>query len=404
VFHNIEMPLMVVLVRMEMTGVRIDRDHFKRLAADLDSRLATVAAEIYEIAGKSFNINSPKQIAEILFTEQGLTPIRAGKTGYSTDVNVLEQLSRQGHLLPRRILDYRMLEKLKSTYVEKLPEVVNPRTGRIHTSYNQAVAATGRLSSSEPNLQNIPVRSREGRQIRRGFVPFEDGHVLLAADYSQIELRVLAHFTLDENLVEAFQQGRDIHRQTAALMFGCAPDDVTREMRSQAKVVNFGIIYGMSAHRLAGQLEISRGQARQFIDDYFAAYPGVRTWTEAVVAKARDDGFVTTLSGRRRKIAAINSRNRNLRAAAERMAINTPIQGTAADLIKIAMVAVERCLRTSELRAEMVMQVHDELIFDLPESELEPVREIVRAEMIGAMSLAVPLQVDLKVGANWEEC
>jgi DNA polymerase-1 len=404
VFARIELPLMTLLNRMEMTGVRIDRAHFAAVSAELGGRLETIAREIYELAGKSFNISSPKQVAKILFEEQGLTPTRAGKTGYSTDVGVLEQLSRQGHALPRKILDYRQLEKLKSTYVDTLPQMVNPRTGRIHTSYNQAVAATGRLSSSEPNLQNIPIRTPEGRLIRRGFIPLEDGHVLLAADYSQIELRVLAHVTRDPSLVEAFRAGRDVHRQTASLVFGCKLEDVTAQMRDQAKVVNFGIIYGMSAHGLAEQLEISRTQARQFIDDYFAAYPRVKEWTNEIVASARETGFVTTLSGRRRWIANIASRNQNLRSAAERVAINSPIQGTAADLIKIAMIAVDKRLAAMGVRAQMIMQVHDELIFDLPPSEVEAVTRVVSEEMENAMTLAVPLRVDVKVGRNWEEC
>jgi len=404
VFNRIEIPLMTVLNNMEMTGVRIDRAHFAALSAELDARLKTLAREICEIAGKSFNISSPKQVAQILFHDLGLKPTRQGKTGYSTDVSVLEQLSREGNVLPRKILDYRALEKLKTTYADTLPEMVNPRTGRIHTSYNQAVAATGRLSSSEPNLQNIPVRTPEGRLIRQGFLALEEGHVLLAADYSQIELRVLAHFTRDPALVEAFRGGHDIHRLTASRIFGCPPNEVSDEVRAQAKVVNFGIIYGMSAHGLAEQLEISRTQARQFIDDYFAAYPGVRRWTEEIVASAREKGYVTTLSGRRRNIANIASRNSNLRLAAERVATNTPIQGTAADLIKIAMIAVDRRLRKMASRAQMIMQVHDELIFDLPESEVESLRKVVCEEMENALPLEVPLRVDVKIGHNWAEC
>jgi DNA polymerase-1 len=404
VFERIEMPLMAILNSMEMTGVRIDRRQFVALSAELDSRLKALTREIYEIAGKTFNISSPKQVAQVLFQDLGLTPTRQGKTGYSTDVSVLEQLSREGNVLPRKILDFRALEKLKTTYADTLPQMVNPQTGRIHTSYNQAIAATGRLSSSEPNLQNIPIRTPEGRQIRRGFIAFEDGHVLLAADYSQIELRVLAHFTHDPSLVEAFRAGQDIHRLTASRVFGCPPEGVSDEMRAQAKVVNFGIIYGMSAHGLAQQLEISRTQAGKFIEDYFAAYPGVRRWTEEIVAVAREHGFVTTLSGRRRAIANIASRNNNLRLAAERVAINSPIQGTAADLIKMAMIAVDRRLRAMGVRAQMIMQVHDELIFDLPESEVESVRQVVCEEMGNAMTLEVPLRVDVKVGHNWEEC
>ncbi|MCX8037278.1 MAG: DNA polymerase I [Candidatus Sumerlaeia bacterium] len=402
-FEQIELPLMAVLHRMEMTGVRIDREHFAELAQNFDSRLAALAREIYDLAGKTFNISSPKQVAKILFEEMGLQPARQLKTGPSTDMAVLEQLARQGHALPRKILDYRMLEKLKGTYVETLPQMVNPQTGRIHTSYNQAVAATGRLSSSDPNLQNIPVRTPEGRLIRRGFIPLEDGHLLLAADYSQIELRILAHFTGDPSLVEAFRRGRDIHRQTAARIFNVFPDDVTDSMRSQAKVVNFGIIYGMSAHGLAQQLEISRTQAARFIEDYFRAHPRVKEWTQEIVNTAREQGYVTTLSGRRRQIANITSRNQTLRLAAERAAINTPIQGTAADMIKLAMIAVDRRLADMKCRARMIMQVHDELIFDLPPGEVEVVRRAVVEEMENALPLSVPLRVDVNVGKNWEE-
>ncbi|MBM3333890.1 DNA polymerase I, partial [Candidatus Sumerlaeota bacterium] len=403
-FEQIELPLVSLLNRMEMTGVRIDVGRFVAVSAQLSQRLGSVAQEIYAIAGRAFNISSPKQVGEVLFRDMGLRPTRVGKTGYSTDISVLEQLGRQGHVLPKKILEYRALEKIKSTYADALPKMVNRRTGRIHTSYNQTIAATGRLSSSEPNLQNIPVRTAEGRAIRRGFIPLEDGHVLMAADYSQIELRVLAHFTGDPSLVEAFRTGLDIHRLTASRVFGCLPQDVTDEMRAQAKVVNFGIIYGMSAHGLAEQLEISRTQAAQFIDDYFRAYPGVKRWTEEIVSSARQNGYVTTLSGRRRAIANIASRHQGLRAAAERVAINTPIQGTAADMIKIAMIAVDRRLRQIGSHAEMIMQVHDELIFDLPEAEVESARRAVCEEMETAMSLAVPLRVDVKVGQNWEEC
>jgi DNA polymerase-1 len=402
-YENVEMPLLSVLHRMEMIGVRIDREHLLNVSRELASRLSALAREICELAGKSFNIGSPKQVAEVLFQDLGLKPTRQGKTGYSTDVVVLEELSRQGHELPKKILEYRMLDKLKSTYADSLPTMVNPETGRIHTSYNQAVAATGRLSSSDPNLQNIPIRTAEGRMIRSGFIPLVDGHVLLAADYSQIELRILAHFTHDRSLVETYKSGGDIHNLTASRIFGCPADEVGPEMRRVAKVINFGIIYGMSADRLARQLELTRTQARKFMDDYFAVYPGVKAWTAGIAAVAREKGFVTTLSGRRRAIADINSRNYNLRSAAERVAVNTPIQGTAADLMKIAMIAVERRLLKMAVRARMIMQVHDELVFDLPQSEIDPVRAAVTEEMEQAMPLAVPLRVDVKVGKNWEE-
>jgi len=401
--EEIEIPLLGILSRMEMAGVRIDREHLANVSREFNARLAGLAREIYDMAGTTFNIGSPRQVAQVLFERLGLKPRKQGKTGYSTDVVVLEQLSREGHPLPKKLLEYRMLDKLKTTYCDSLPTMVNPATGRIHTNYNQAVAATGRLSSSDPNLQNIPIRTPEGRLIRRGFLPLEDGHVLMAADYSQIELRVLAHFTRDASLVGAFQSGRDIHNLTASRIFGCPADEVGEEMRRVAKLINFGIIYGMSADRLARQLEISRTQARKFIDDYFAVYPGVRAWTHEIVSLAREQGFVTTLAGRRRAIADIQSRNHNLRQAAERVAVNTPIQGTAADLMKVAMIAVERRLRRMGGRAQMIMQVHDELIFDLPESEVQNVRTAVAEEMESAMALDVPLRVDVKIGRNWEE-
>lgn len=402
-FQEIEMPLLEVLNAMEMEGVCIDVPYFRHLSREMQHRLNELAQEVFQIAGHEFNINSPKQVAKVLFDELELPPIRKGKSGYSTDVRVLEELS-VSHPLPGLLLEYRAYEKLKSTYVDSLPDMVNPHTGRIHTSYNQFIAATGRLTSSEPNLQNIPVRTKQGREIRRGFVVSEPSRVLLSADYSQIELRILAHLSEDTALVEAFHRNEDIHRVTAAKIFGCAPNEVTSEMRDQAKIVNFGIIYGMSAHGVSQQLKIPRALAEAFIKEYFAAYQGVKGWIDSVLRFARDNGYVTTLLNRRRYLSNITSFNGVLRSNAERMAINMPVQGTSADMIKKAMIAIDRALRKDGLKTRMIMQVHDELIFDVPEDEAPLVSKIVEREMTGALALRVPVVVAISTGKNWAEC
>jgi DNA polymerase-1 len=402
-FQEIEIPLLEVLNAMEMEGVCIDAPYFSELSREIQRRLNEVASEIYQLAGHMFNINSPKQVAKVLFEELHLPATKKGKSGYSTDVRVLEELS-SSHPLPKLLVEYRTYEKLKSTYVDSLPAMVNPRTGRIHTSYNQFVAATGRLTSSEPNLQNIPVRTPQGREIRRGFIASEPSRVLLSADYSQIELRILAHLTEDKALVEAFQRGEDIHRATAARIFGCSPDEVTPEMRDQAKVVNFGIIYGMSAHGVSQQLKIPHDLAEGFIKEYFSAYRGVKRWIDSILQFARSTGYVTTLLNRRRYLSNITSSHGTLRSNAERMAINMPVQGTSADMIKKAMIAIDRVLGGRGLRARMIMQVHDELIFDVPEGEISVVSEIVEREMAGALELRVPVVVSISTGRNWAEC
>ncbi|MFW6303727.1 MAG: DNA polymerase I, partial [Candidatus Sumerlaeota bacterium] len=339
VFKDIEMPLVRVLDAMEAEGVTLDKTVLADFSKELHARLDAEAKKIYEIAGKSFSIKSPRQVADVLFTDIGLKPRGRTKTGQSTRSEVLEELARE-HPLPAHILEFRKIDKLLSTYVDALPGMVNPETGRIHTSYNQFIAATGRLSSSAPNLQNIPKRGDLAKFVRRAFRPNSENHVFLAADYSQIELRVLAHMTGDKGLQEAFREDRDIHMQTACKVFGMPEEMVTDDMRSKAKVINFGIMYGMSAHRLARELDISRSQAQNFIDEYFAAYPGVASWKETLLEKARETGYVETLSGRRRKVTNLTVRNGNVRANAERMAVNTPIQGTSADMIKIAMVRI----------------------------------------------------------------
>lgn len=402
-FDEMEMPLVGVLEAMEAEGVRLDVEFLDTLGKDLSRQIDALASEICDMAGRAFNIKSPKQVAEVLFEDIGLKPTRKTSTGHSTGSEVLEELAKS-HPLPQRILDYRHLEKIRSTYVEALPKLVNPETGRLHTTYNQFIAATGRLSSSDPNLQNIPVRTDLGRKIRQAFLPNRKGDVLMAADYSQIELRVLAHVTGDRALREAFTEGTDIHRQTAARVFDMPPEMVTSEMRSQAKAINFGVLYGMSAHRLSRELDISRAQAQKFIDDYYAAYPKVRRWKEDLLEKARANGYVETLSGRRRWIKDLDARNGNVRAGAERVAVNTPIQGTSADMIKIAMIALDREIRDSDRAARMVLQVHDELIFTIPEGDVEDFEPVVRELMAGALDLDVPIEVDIQTGPTWAQC
>lgn len=402
-FRDIEMPLVGVLTRMERRGVRLDVDVLAKMGAEIDARLAALEAEIYELAGGPFNIASPPQLRDILFEKLGLSTkgVKRGKTGLSTDVDVLTKLAAD-HPLPAKILDFRGLAKLKSTYVDALPAAVNPATGRLHTNFNQTVAATGRLSSSDPNLQNIPIRTEDGRRIRTAFVA-GDGHCLVGADYSQIELRLLAHLSADPALVDAFRRDEDIHLRTASEVFEVLPGAVSADMRRAAKVINFGIIYGMGPQRLARELAIPLRQAQQYIEQYFARYSGVRTYMEGVLASARECGYVTTLFGRRRSVPELAGRDRAAVQAAERMATNTPIQGSAADLIKVAMVAIDGRLREEGLRTEMILQVHDELLFEAPLDEADRVAELVRVEMEGACELRVPLRVDVRRGENWAE-
>jgi DNA polymerase I len=401
--HTIEMPLIGVLADMEWTGIRIDERFFRELSGRLREELRGIEQDIYREAGTEFNIGSNPQLREILFERLGLPVLKRTKTGPSTDVTVLEQLAAQGHTIPNLLMRYRQLDKLLGTYVDALPRMVNPETGRLHTSYNQTVAATGRLSSSDPNLQNIPIRRELGAEIRRGFVPAE-GHVFVSADYSQIELRILAHYSGDEAFVEAFRAGIDIHRQTAALIFGVEPDDVTREMRDRAKTVNFAVIYGIGPFSLAQRLGISNAEAKEFIDRYFERFPGVRRYLDEQIEHARTHGFVETLTGRRRYIPEISSRNFNIRSFGERAATNAPIQGSSADLIKIAMIAIHTDLREGRARGRMLLQVHDELLFEVPRDAVDETRELIRARMEGAAELDVPLKVEGGVGENWLEC
>ena len=401
-FSDIEMPLVPVLARMEQRGVLIDVGALRLQSQELGKRMLALQAGMQKIVGREFNVDSPKQLQALLFDELGLPAKLKTPTGQpSTNEEALEAIADQ-HELPRMILDYRQLAKLRSTYTDKLPEMVNPRTGRVHTCYNQAAVATGRLSSTDPNLQNIPVRNEEGRRIREAFIAPE-GWRVLAADYSQIELRIMAHMSGDPGLTRAFQHDQDVHRATAAEVFGVAVDEVAAEHRRVAKMINFGLMYGMSAHGLAQRLGIPRGEAAEYVQRYFERYPGVKAFMDSTREQARRDGYVETLFGRRLYLDALRSRNAAQRAGAERAAINAPMQGTAADIIKRAMVSIDDWLGKRDDDAHMLMQVHDELVFEVRVDAVEALREGVRIRMQGAAELSVPLLVDIGTGANWNE-
>ena len=400
-FREVEMPLLYVLTAMEKKGVLVDTSLLKQMSVELGQLLSISEEKIFRLAGEKFNINSPKQLQIILFEKLKLPPGKKTKEGFSTDVDVLSYLALS-HELPAEILDYRSLSKLKSTYVDALPALINSQTGRIHTSYNQTVTATGRLSSSNPNLQNIPIRTLEGKRIRQAFIA-APGCVLISADYSQIELRVLAHLSEDETLLEAFSSGEDIHSRTASDIFGVFPQMVNADMRRQAKVINFGILYGMSAFGLARELGVSLKIAQAYIDGYFQRYKKVRIYLDGILEGARRDGFVCTLLNRRRYLPELKSPVVAVRQFAERMAINTPIQGTAADLIKVAMVNIAHFLSEKNLAARLIMQVHDELVLEVPVNEKEEVMKIVKKEMEEVIKLKVPLKVEISSGKNWDE-
>ena len=402
IYEELEIPLVPVLSRMERTGVAIDRAMLKLQSGELARRMQELEQRAYSAAGQPFNLGSPKQIQEILFDKLGIAALRKTKTGQaSTGEDVLEELA-EIHPLPRIILDYRGMSKLKSTYTDKLPEQIDARTGRVHTSYHQAVAATGRLSSSDPNLQNIPVRTEEGRRIRQAFIA-PPGYRLLAADYSQIELRIMAHLSGDDALLRAFAAGQDIHSATAAEVFATAPEQVSADQRRAAKAINFGLIYGMSAFGLARQLGIDRGAAQHYVDLYFQRYPDVKAFMNNTRVQARAQGYVETVFGRRLYLPEINARNGQRRQYAERTAINAPMQGTAADIIKRAMLTLDHWIQTSGVEVKMVMQVHDELVFEVAEDALNGARDQIRASMIAAATLKVPLVVDIGIGKNWDE-
>jgi len=399
-YREIEMPLATVLADMEMTGVKVDAARLRELSREMDSSLNQLVAEIYRHAGEEFNINSTKQLGHVLFERLGLPPVKKTKTGYSTDAEVLEALAEL-HPVVGKVLEYREIAKLKSTYVDALPELINPRTGRIHTTFNQAVTATGRLSSTDPNLQNIPVRTEEGRKIRDVFIPGQDGWTIISADYSQIELRVLAHISQDATLIQSFLRDEDIHRRTAAEVFGADFEDVTSEMRSRAKAVNFGIVYGISDYGLARNIGVKPAEAKEFIERYFERYSGVRSYMNSIVAQAKLDGYVTTLMNRRRLLPELSSPSFAVRKFAERVAMNTPIQGSAADIIKRAMVNVHARLAKEGFRARLLLQVHDELVLEAPADEAEAVAALVAKEMSESVQVAVPLKVDVAVGKSW---
>ncbi len=397
-FDKVEMVLLPVLAKMEAAGICLDSEVLADLSREFSGELVLLEKEIYEQAGHEFNINSPKQLAEVLFVEQELPHGRKTKTGYSTDVKVLEKLAGK-HDLPRLILRFRTLTKLQSTYVEKLSKLLDPNTARVHTSFNQAVTATGRLSSSDPNLQNIPIRSEEGGRIRAAFVS-GPGNVFISADYSQIDLRVLAHYSQDAALLAAFNSGEDVHARTAAEIFGVSPLLITSEMRRVAKSINFGIVYGMSSFGLSNQLNIGRKEAQRFIDKYFYLYSGVKDYMANIVEQAKEQGYVTTLLGRRRKVPEIHAKNKTRRDFAERTAINTPIQGTAADIIKLAMIHCQERIEAEQIPARMLLQIHDELIFEVDEKKVEEVAPVFKTIMENAMQLDVPLVVNAEIGRN----
>jgi DNA polymerase I len=401
-FDKVENPLIRVLTEMEFEGVRIDTESLAELSVLLEKESQEIEKKVYELAGVRFNLASPKQLGDVLFEKLKLDPkAKKTKTGqYATGEEILSKMANE-HPIAEAILDYRQMVKLKSTYVDALPTMINPKTGRIHTTYNQFVAATGRLSSINPNLQNIPIRTARGREIRKAFVPRDENHVLLSADYSQIELRLMAAFSQDESMLEAFRNGRDIHATTAAKIFKVPLEEVTSDMRRKAKTANFGIIYGISAFGLAQRLSIPRGEAKEIIDSYFIEFPAVKEYMDGAIQKARKVEYVETILGRRRYLRDINSRNQTMRSFAERNAINAPLQGSAADLIKVAMIHVYEWMKKENLKSKMILQVHDELVFDAHKDEVELLQKNIPGLMSNAIKLAVPIEVEVGVGTDW---
>jgi DNA polymerase-1 len=398
--EEIEFPLVKTLSDMELRGVYINTNDLQDLSIELEKQISNIEAKIYELAGEKFNVNSTKQLQEILFVKLKLEPTKKTKTGYSTDIQSLEQM-RFSHPIIEHLINYRQLVKLKNTYVDSLPELINKRTGRIHTNYNQTITSTGRLSSSDPNLQNIPIRSDLGKEIRRAFAAPDKNWKILSADYSQIELRILAHICEDPNLIQAFENDLDIHAATASKVYGVPIDKVTPEMRRKAKEVNFGILYGIGPFGLKTRLGISQTSAKELIDRYFKTYKRVHEYLEQTKKFARENGYVETLKKRRRYLPNINSQNATVRSAEERQAINMPIQGTAADMIKIAMNNISKYFRENKLKSSMIIQVHDELVFEVHKDELDEVKKVVKKEMENAIKLKVPVKVDIGIGDNW---
>jgi DNA polymerase-1 len=399
-FEEVEMPLVTVLAAMEYNGVSLNTKLLKEMSSELATTLKMLTDRIYKCAGAAFNIDSPKQLAEVIFDKLGLESVRSGKSGRSTDANVLEQLSDQ-HPVIEMILQYRQISKLQNTYVDKLGQLINPHTGRVHASFNQTITATGRLSSSDPNLQNIPIRTELGSKIRSAFIPESKGGCILSADYSQIELRLLAHFSKDQALMSAFATDQDIHRFVASQIYGVPIEEVTGEMRSHCKAVNFGIIYGQGAFGLSRSIGISQAEAKKFIEDYFARYSSIRKFMDGVINTAKRTGFAETILHRRRKITDLNSKNAAKRAQAQRFAINTVIQGSAADLIKVAMINIQRRIEAEHLAVKLILQIHDELVFEMPAGEADEHAKWIRQEMTSALALSVPLKVDISYGPTW---
>ena len=397
---EVELPLVHVLREMELQGLKLDRELLARISERVQKEVLELEREIYELAGQEFHIGSPQQLAEVLFVSLGLSRKRRGKTGYSTDARVLQAIRDEHEIIPK-IERYRELTKLAQTYLDALPELVDERS-RLHTTFNQTTAATGRLSSTDPNLQNIPIRTELGREIRAAFVA-EEGHVLISADYSQVELRVLAHVADEPVLKEIFERGEDVHSATASQVLGVAVEDLDAGHRSKAKMINFGIVYGLTGFGLADRLQIPQEEAQEFIDTYLERFPAVRAYIAATIAEATTEGYVSTLFGRRRQIPELKARNRQVRSLGERLAVNTPIQGSAADIIKVAMVRAHYALRDAGLKTRLILQIHDELLFEAPLDEVDAAREIVIREMEGAFPLDPPLAVDVGVGPNWME-
>jgi DNA polymerase-1 len=400
-FYDIEMPLVDTLSDMEINGFKADKKALKDMGDALGKEINTLTSEIYDLAGEEFNINSPKQMGVILFEKLGLPVIKKTKTGYSTDAEVLDELSSQ-HEIVEKILNYRGLVKLKSTYTDGLISCIG-EDGRIHSTFNQTVTATGRISSTDPNLQNIPIKMEQGRRIRKAFIPSSKDYIIMSADYSQIELRVLAHISGDESFIDAFRKGQDIHTRTASEVFGVPLEEVTHKIRSRAKAVNFGIMYGLSDFGLARDLKISRKEAKSYIENYFRRCHKIKEYLDSAVDEGKKNGYVRTLMNRIRYIPEINSSNHNTRNFGERLAMNTPIQGTAADIIKIAMVRVDRMLKQQGFKSKLILQVHDELILEVQRDEIEQVRRLLKEQMEGAVELSVPMNVDINWGENWYE-
>ncbi|MFA4989634.1 MAG: DNA polymerase I, partial [Candidatus Omnitrophota bacterium] len=401
-FYDTEMPLVDVLSAMESCGVKIDLKLLKSLSQELGKRLTSLVEDIYKLSGTEFNINSPKQLRVVLFEQLKLPVVKKTKTGASTDEEVLKKLADK-HELPAFLLEYRQLTKLKTTYIDVLPQLADEDNARLHTSFNQTGTETGRLSSSNPNLQNIPIKTDIGAKIRKAIIAGSKDNYLVSGDYSQIDLRILAHLSGDEHLSTAFKKGMDIHKATAALIYGIEEKEVSDEMRDRAKRVNFGIVYGLSSYGLARDLNVGFDEAQSFIDAYFARYAGVKEYIEKQIKLAQQEGFVTTILGRRRYLPEINSKNQGVRQFAERQAVNTPIQGSAADLIKLAMISIDKEIKKKELKSRMVLQIHDELLFDLPEDELQDLIALARDRMENVLKLNVPVRVDIKKGHNWLE-